>query len=196
MKSRLTAHLHSVPKGLLIALLMGASSCTSKPVVQAAPPIVLPAVSEIPQFSLPLSVTQAYQAIPHQRTEFDVVFSEVPSTEKAYLEVMFPLIDRAIALRVSTLQEFRQGTRSAERIEQYHSLISFVKTITPPANMSTYHEHIVQALQAQQQFYKAWRAGGSSFAQGGNIGTHPHVKNASSHVAADLDCKASGALTL
>ena len=111
---------------LTLCLLPGCST-QSQPVATA--PVVLPQIVDIPQFSLPLTVTQAYQAIPHQRTEFDAVFSEVPAPEKAYLELMLPLIDQATAVRVSTLRAYTSGPRTDDGIAQYQALIDFANTL-------------------------------------------------------------------
>ena len=169
--------------GLALCLL---SSCASKPPTAIAPvPIVLPAIADIPQFSLPLTVTQAYQAIPHQRTEFDSVFSDVPTAEKAYLELMFPLIDQAIAVRVSTLRAYTSGDRTEAGITQYQSLIDFVHTITPPSSMGAYHNDIVLALQAQKAFFQDWRTKSRGFSYKGNAtGNHPQIQTASRHLRA------------
>lgn len=160
-------------------------SCAHQQLPVATVPVILPAIADIPQFSLPLTVTQAYQAIPHQRTEFDSVFSDVPAPEKAYLELMFPLIDQAIAVRVSTLEAYTSGQRTEGGITQYQSLIDFASTVTPPSSMTTYHNDIVLALQAQKAFFQDWRAKSRGFSFKGNAtGNHPQIQTASQHLRA------------
>ncbi|MEM6597824.1 MAG: hypothetical protein AAF635_06580 [Cyanobacteria bacterium P01_C01_bin.69] len=171
--------------GLTLCLLPG---CASEPPAATVPAVVLPAIADIPQFSLPLSVTQAYQAIPHQRTEFDSAFSAVPAAEKAYLELMFPLIDQAIAVRVSTLKAYTSGDRTEDSLTQYQALIDFSNTVTPPSSMSAYHSDIVLALQAQKAFFQDWRAKSRGFTFRGNAaGNHPKVKTSSQHLRAAYD---------
>ena len=154
-----------------------------KPQAETDYTFVLPAAETIPQFSLPLSVKQAYQAIPHQRTEFKKDFSRVPETDKAYLALMFPLIDQAVAVRVVTLQEFSSGQRGPQGIEQYAALIKFVAAIEPPPTLNTYHQEVELALQAQQAFFKDWRAKGSVFPHNSHAtGSHAQVQKASGHL--------------
>ncbi|MEO1623287.1 MAG: hypothetical protein AAFU53_19940 [Cyanobacteria bacterium J06632_3] len=174
--------------GLVITTLLSLGlcfSCAQQPPTAITPVVVLPALTDIPQFSLPLTVPQAYRSIPHKRTEFAPLYSDIPEQEKAYLALMFSLIDQAIALRVSTLQEFQGRNYNPNRIDEYQVLIDFTNTIQPPANLSTYHEQIRLALQAQQSFYTDWRTKGSSFSAGHNgIRNHPQVKAASSQLIA------------
>lgn len=145
--------------------------------------VVLPSISEVPVFSLPLTVTQAYQAIPHQRTEFNGTFSRVPASEKAYLELMFSVVDQAIAVRVSTLRAYNDGDRTEDGLAQYQTLIDFVDTVTPPDSLNGYHNDIKLSLAAQQAFFQDWRAQSRGFAHRGNaVGNHPQVKTASTHL--------------
>ena len=175
----------AIGKLLLCLTLCFLPGCGTQSQPVATAPVVLPQIVDIPQFSLPLTVTQAYQAIPHQRTEFDSVFSEVPAPEKAYLELMFPLIDQAIAVRVSTLRAYTSGLRIEDGFAQYQALIDFANTITPPSTLATYHKDIVLALQAQKAFFQDWRAKSLGFTYKGNAtGKHPQVKAASRHLRA------------
>ncbi|MEL6814029.1 MAG: hypothetical protein AAFP03_04350 [Cyanobacteria bacterium J06598_3] len=168
--------------GLLISLWL-LTGC-SKPQSEVADySFVLPSVEAIPQFELALSVRQAYQAIPHQRTEYDATFSRVPAPEKEYLALMFPLIDQAIAVRVVTLQNFNNGQRTAQGIDHYAELITFVEAIEPPPTLQTYHQDLARSLQAQQAFFKDWRAKGSAFGHSGRAtGSHRQVQKASGHL--------------
>ena len=130
-------------------------------------------------------VCSSYLAIPHQRTEFDAVFSEVPAPEKAYLKLMFPLIDQAIAVSVSTLRAYTSGPRTEDGIAQYQALIDFANAITPPSTLATYHKDIVLALQAQKAFFQDWRTKSRGFSYKGNAtGNHPQIQTASRHLRA------------
>ena len=170
-----------LPRLFLSAVLLMLFGC--EPRTEVTEQVVLPSVAEIPYFSLPLTVTQAYQAIPHQRTEFDSTFSSVPKSEKAYLELMFPVIDQAIAVRVSTLRAYNDGDRTEEGLTQYQTLIDFVETVTPPESLSGYHNDIKLSLEAQKAFYQDWRAQSRGFAHRGNaVGNHPKVQEASTHL--------------
>lgn len=169
---------------LSMVLLLTVAGCQGqRPETSVAASVVLPAKTEIPQFSLPLSVTQAYQAIPHQRTAFDTTFSKVPAEEKAYLELMFLVVDQAIAVRVSTLRAYNEGDRTEEGLTQYQALIDFVETVTPPESLSGYHNDIKLSLMAQKDFFQDWRSQSRGFAHRGNaVGNHPKVQVASTHL--------------
>lgn len=171
------------PKLWGLVLCVMAAGCQSQPTNDLTQAVVLPAKSDIPQFALPLSVTQAYQAIPHQRTEFNATFSKVPAVEKAYLELMFLVVDEAIAVRVSTLRAYSEGDRTEEGLTQYQALIDFVETVTPPERLSGYHNDIKLSLMAQKDFFQDWRAQSRGFAHRGNaVGNHPKVQEASTHL--------------
>lgn len=144
---------------------------------------VLPPAEAVPTFELPLTVPQAYRAIPHKRTEFNPAYSRVSEPERAYLTLMFQLVDEAVAVRVSGLRAFNGGDRNAETIDQYETLTSFISTIEPPPSLSQYHSDLHSALQAQQAFFKTWRTYGSGFTgQGNGYRNHPQVKTASAHL--------------
>ncbi|MFK8186073.1 MAG: hypothetical protein AB8B99_22075 [Phormidesmis sp.] len=159
----------------------GQPTTTESPVAEYV--FELPPTSAVPTFELPLTIPQAYRAIPHKRTEFDPTYSKVPEPERAYLTLMFRLVDEAVAVRVSALRAFSSGDRNSAAIEQYETLINFVETIEPPPTLSQYHSDLRSALQVQQAFFKDWRTQGSGFAHKGNgYRNHPQVKAASGHL--------------
>lgn len=171
--------------GILIASLLPLSSCGLLLSEAELETLSFPSAAEIPVASLPYTVAQAYQAIPHQRTEFDPDFSPIPTHDKAYLSLMFPLIDQAIALRVTMLNEFTDGNRTAERLQQYQSLIDFTATITPPAHLQHYHTSIHSAMQAQHRYFQEWKSQSTGFRfKGRAVGNHPEVQAASSDLIA------------
>src|ERR1700687_2902789 len=62
--------------------------------------------SDPPTVDVGLGVEQAYAAIPHRRTIWVENESTVPPEEKAYLKVMFQVLDQGVAVRVAGLQDY------------------------------------------------------------------------------------------
>ena len=88
---------------LLLAMVSGAA-CWSKADTNvdtsaAAAATVQP--SDPPAIDAGLSVDQAYAAIPHRRTVWAEADSSAPADERAYLRVIFEVIDEAVTVRVA-----------------------------------------------------------------------------------------------
>jgi hypothetical protein len=141
-----------------------------------------PAIATTPTLNLDLSVDAAYAAIPHRRTAMDFAASNMPDQDKRYLAVAFHLIDQAIRLRVTAYQKFSRGEVSdAPSISDMDRLIDFLQNIEAPANLSSYQEHLLQALSDQRAFFEEWQTQGQQFQYGSpqRIATHPKVQSAS-----------------
>ena len=89
--------------------------------------------SNIPSFSSSLTVAEAYAAIPHDRTEYRFPQSGMERGERKYFSVMFPLIDRAVVLRIESVQRlyYRLGTIS-KQLKDYQRLIDYWEKVTAP----------------------------------------------------------------
>ena len=178
----------------LASLLIGLQACSASsqglssrgfdnlPAAKSSNPKSQPAIATTPTFSLDLSVDAAYAAIPHKRTAMDFEASNMPNQDKRYLEVAFHLIDQAIRLRVTAYQKFSRGEGSdAPLVSDMDRLIDFLQDIEAPANLSSYQEHLLQALSDQRSFFEEWQTQGQQFQFGSPqmIATHPRVQSAS-----------------
>jgi hypothetical protein len=171
---------------LLAATLLG--GCKNSPdksghaaVVEAAPPVY----TEPPTIDAGLSVEQAYAAIPHRRTIWAASESSVPSQEKAYLNVIFRVLDQAVAVRVASLQNYsNQRFDDSDTDGEFDRLITFVRGMPVPKALSAYHKDILDGLSGQRQFFQDWKSarGGVAYAQ--QIGNHPGVRSSSAALRA------------
>jgi hypothetical protein len=159
----------------------GDSSATSaggRPVTsEVVPPTAR--YSDPPSVDVGLSAEQAYAAIPHRRTVWNGSDSSVPAEERAYLQVIFQIVDEAIAVRVAGLQNFPEQRFDAVDVDgQFERLISFVRSMPVPARLGAYHSDILSALSSDRQFFAEWKSQGASFAFARQIAGHPGVRAA------------------
>jgi hypothetical protein len=130
-------------------------------------------------------VDDAYAAIPHRRTVWAADESTVPAPERSYLKTMFALEDEAVAARVAGLQKYSRNQFDDSDVDsEFDQLISFARSVVPPKSLSAYHNHILEALIAQQQFFREWKAAGAQFAYAQRIGEQPEARKASGELKA------------
>jgi hypothetical protein len=136
--------------------------------------------SEPPVLDVGISVEQAYAAIPHRRTVWVESDSTVPAADKAYLRVIFAVIDQGVAARVAGLQHYSaQQFDTSDPVGNYDRLIAFARGLTPPQALRTYHGKVPEALAAQRQFFADWKAAGEQFRYARQIGEHAGARQAS-----------------
>jgi len=111
--------------------------------------------------------------------------STVPAPERDYLKVMFTTEDEAVAARVAGLQKYSRGQFDDSDVDsELDQLINFARGVVPPESLKTYHSHIVEALVAQQQFFREWKTAGSQFAYAQRIAENPEARKASGELKA------------
>ena len=167
----------SVPRAARTADLpsVAAASRPSNPATAG----VIPRYGEPPIVDVGLSVEQAYAAIPHRRTVWVESDSTVPAKEKAYLKVMFQVVDQAVAVRVAGVQNFsKQRFDSADIDGEFDRLISFARTMRVPARLALYHNDILQALSNDRRFFEEWELQRERFAFARQAANHPAVRAA------------------
>jgi hypothetical protein len=124
-------------------------------------------------------------AIPHRRTVWSADESTVPAPERNYLKAMFTLEDEAVAARVGGLQKYSQNQFDDSDVDsEFDQLISFARTVVPPKSLNAYHNHVLEALIAQQQFFREWKSAGAQFAYAQRIAEHPEARKASGELKA------------
>jgi len=144
-----------------------------------------PQYGEPPAIDVGLSVDEAYAAIPHRRTVWVESNSTVPTEEKAYLKVIFEVMDQAIAVRVAGLQSFSaQQFDKVDPVANYDQLIMFVRSMPVPKTLMTYHQKILDGLWGQQQFFADWRSARDQFRFAQQIGSHAGARHASAALRA------------
>jgi len=165
---------------IAITLSGGCKNSSDKPensrVAEAAPL----QYNDPPILDAGLSVEQAYAAIPHRRTIWAESESPVSPEEKAYLKVMFQVLDQAVAVRVTSLQNFSsQRFDNSDTDGEFDRLITFVRAMPVPKTLSAYHKDIIEGLSGQRQFFQDWRTARDRFPYAQQIANHPGVRNSS-----------------
>lgn len=134
----------------------------------------------VPALYLGMTVEAAYASIPSRRTKLDLRESCIDPGVRWYVEAVFACIDEAIVLRVVTLNEYLQGKYAFRTYSLRCSRIyDFLVSLAPPDQLRTYHEKILEALEAQHSFFAAWTEAGASFPGAENAPSHPDVKRCS-----------------
>ncbi len=116
--------------------------------------LALPAAAaEIRQ---PMTVDQAYRAIPHQRTRFDPSSAAMSSDEKRFLDLFFGLTDLAVAERVAA-QMAVSGSSPAP--DNYDAINSGLAALQVPAKLAQAHRLVTEAVREQRAYLQQMRAG-------------------------------------
>ena len=166
-------------------LLASCKSPAEKPASPAPVESATPQYSDPPPADVGLTVEQAYAAIPHRRTVWVESESTVPSEVRAYLRVMFQVLDQAIAVRVAGLQNFSSRRFDDANIDgQFERLLAFSRSMTVPKALAAYHQNILEALASQRQFFADWKAERERFAFARQIANAPAVRKASTDLRA------------
>ncbi len=117
-----------------------------------------------PSFDPGIGVEDAYKAIPHRRTIWTEDGSTIPANEKAYLKVMFQVLDKAVAMRVVSMRDYSNG--EFERVDadaEYGLLIKYIEEMDVPPKLAVYHKDIRAVLYEQQYVFRAWKTYGRDF---------------------------------
>jgi len=166
---------------LCVSALLLAGCKAQQPGVQAS----TLAQSDPPVVDAGISIERAYEAIPHRRTVWSPEASSVPAAEKTYLRTMFQVLDEGVAVRVAGQQNYASGHMEyMDPVEQYGQLLTLARSMKVPPTLASYHQHILTALEGQQQYFADWRAQGDQFQFAQQIGNHPGVLKASAHLRA------------
>jgi hypothetical protein len=125
-------------KALLVAIMLVASSTAS--------------------LSWGMTIDEAYQSIPHQRTPYNSQVSALSLAEREFLSRFFTLSDQALVERVETLGAFRAGDR--QRFTAYETNVSRIlvelRALQEPASARGFVTMLSEAIQQQQLFFQKW----------------------------------------
>ena len=129
---------------------------------------------------LPMTVEEAYAAIPHRRTAFDFERSSMSEGERRYLAAVFHLIDQGTRVRVVGMVELsRDGRSEEEPVRRLGELRAAVARLRPPLGLETYHDLILEALARERAVFESWEAAGAAWEHRADIGGDPDVQAAS-----------------
>ena len=167
---------------LLVVACLLLSSCEPAPDAEIgavpAPASVSPS-AQVPSLGLRLTPEQAYAKGNHRRTVLDLCGAKLNADVRRYVEEMFACIDEAIALRITTLDDFFAGRRDIESYSKAHKqLETFIRSKTPPESLHGYHDKLLEALGAQHEFFVEWAKNGAPFTRK-DVFSHPAVSRCS-----------------
>ena len=121
------------------------------------------------------SVEDAYRAIPHRRTVFDVGTARMSSEEREYLRQLFELVDLGIVERVGTLGWLKSKGGHEPSPEGYDRVVSQLKALAVPARLGSVHRLVSEAMVEQRAALAEWR----KTAVPADLAGHPLVASSS-----------------
>lgn len=122
-----------------------------------------------------MSVEEAYRAIPHRRTVFDLDLAKMSQEEQAYLQQLFSLIDLAIVERVEMLIWIQSRGEDGALAQDYHEILWQLSRLTIPSRLGSVHQLVVEAIEEQWAALQEWRKTGLP----ANFPRHPLVASSS-----------------
>jgi len=94
-----------------------------------------------------LSVDEAYQSVPHRRTQYIAADSAQAQEVSSYIEALFKLTDLALIERIN-------GLNDAYNKKRYQARINQLKLLKTPTQAKVAHELIVAAIEQHQQYFE------------------------------------------
>jgi len=110
-------------------------------------------------------VAEAYAAIPHRRTPYEISLSPSATAQKASLARLFAHTDKGVVLRVEGMKA--HGARDAASVKrvvaQYDALIADLQKEDLAVEVAPARSLIIDALKLQQRHFQSRPAGGLTF---------------------------------
>ncbi len=100
-----------------------------------------------------MTVTAAYQAIPHRRTFFDIKQSKIDQQSANTLHSLFNWTDKAVVERVENLQAMFDNNRERYRAENYRMILDALQSLRVPRKIGQAHALIIEAVREQQSYF-------------------------------------------
>ncbi len=131
-----------------------------------------------------MTVSQAYQALSHPRTQFSVSYAKMSEQESKYLDHLFFVTDLAFRERMMMMHAFRAGTGDVY-IKVYNkeisNLLGSFEFIDPPTELlGEVEELVVGSIGEQREFFNIWdNARGTEKYQKlmKNVASHKYVQS-------------------
>ncbi len=107
-----------------------------------------------------LTVEEAYKAIPHRYTPFEVESASMTSHESRFLVEFFGLVNLAIIERVQTLAWFqsrgKQGSPFSNYRKNVEKIIGQLGQLNVPKNCVSVRQRVMEAIQDQKAYFQEW----------------------------------------
>jgi hypothetical protein len=113
----------------------------------------LPALADEAAIRQSMTVEQAYQAIPHNRTRFDAQSATMEKSERDFLDMFFTLSDLAVAERVTKMRGMSAGAGN------YDEILKRLKALNVPPKLEKAHALVTQAVEEQRQYLDGLKDG-------------------------------------
>ncbi|HEY7651815.1 MAG TPA: hypothetical protein VIG07_03245 [Methylomirabilota bacterium] len=123
----------------------------------------------------PTLVEDAYRAIPHRRTVFDVGTAKMSAEEREYLRRLFDLVDLGIVERVGTLGWLKSNGGREPSAENYDRVLSQLNALAVPPRLGSVHRLVSEAMGEQRAALAEWR----KTAVPADLARHPLVASSS-----------------
>jgi hypothetical protein len=107
-----------------------------------------------------LTVEEAYRAIPHRYTAFDMKVAKMSAKEAACFDSFFRLVNLAIVERVQTLAWFqskgKQGSSFRNYQKQMVDLLTQFAALPVSKNLEDVRRQVVEAIKDQMAYFEEW----------------------------------------
>jgi hypothetical protein len=103
-----------------------------------------------------LSIDQAYNSIPHQRTIFRTDLAAMPDDEAVYLSELFLLTDAGVVERVYQQTQYRWGNEPSLQERNYGAILERLAALPTPEKLLLVEALIFEAIGEQQDYLRAW----------------------------------------
>ena len=116
--------------------------------------------SNIWPYDRTLSVSEAYQQIPHERTRFRSDLGRMSSLEIRYLDDLFSFTDAGVVERVYIQSQMTSGALSSIEQSNYAGILDQLRSLSTPDNLLPIEALIVEATQEQLRYFQEWHEHG------------------------------------
>jgi hypothetical protein len=125
-----------------------------------------------------MSVGEAYRAIPHSRTRFDLAAARMEAQEAVYLDRLFVLTDLAMVERVQTQLWLRSGGKHGSVQENHRRILVHLNALESPQRLRRVHTLVREAIEEQRQYLAMWLESGRAnyFSPAAPLIRSSHVK--------------------
>jgi len=107
-----------------------------------------------------LSVEEAYRAIPHNRTIFDLDAAKMSNEERDYVYQLFELVDLAIVERVGELLYISSRGSKGKHSKDYDRILTKMSVLNIPLRLEVVHQLVVDAIKEQRAALRQWQRKG------------------------------------
>src|SRR5690349_293260 len=101
----------------------------------------------------PMTVEEAYRAIPHQRTVFDPATAKMNRADAEYLQHLFLWIDQAIVAKVTAM-------RDTPADQAYSGVWAVQSTVTPAGRFTSLQSTVADSIKHEYEYLKQQQAAG------------------------------------